>query len=353
MTRSKRHYEISTFSTRNDFNQTDRLVWTRSLHEVFVRAVKNLESKNIEVVPSRILQEMGEVKISRKQIASHLQKYRQKQRKKSEQSKSSNDFSVEKYFSVDDKSSIFFALFGSMAEKYVPESVLKKRKTVEKIQADEAKAASELRKARKIKRKEIYNRAKNYSREYVRLERAEIRNRRIAKDGGNFYLEAEPKIALVVRIRGINGVDPKTKKILQLFRLLQIHNATFVRLNAATIKMLRLVEPYVAYGYPNLKTVKELIYKRGYLKVNGQRTAITSNDVVESRLGKFGVICVEDIIHEIFTVGPHFKQVNKALWPFKLNSPLGGYNKKRLHFIEGGDAGNREGFINKFVQRMN
>ena len=31
--------------------------------------------------------------------------------------------------------------------------------------------------------------------------------------------------------------------------------------------MLRLVEPYVAWGYPNLKTVKELIYKRGYGKV--------------------------------------------------------------------------------------
>jgi large subunit ribosomal protein L7e len=46
----------------------------------------------------------------------------------------------------------------------------------------------------------------------------------------------------------INGVDPKTRKILQLLRLRQIHNGTFVRLNKATIKMLRLVEPYVAYG---------------------------------------------------------------------------------------------------------
>lgn len=31
--------------------------------------------------------------------------------------------------------------------------------------------------------------------------------------------------------------------------------------------MLRLVEPYVAWGYPNLKSVRELIYKRGYGKV--------------------------------------------------------------------------------------
>lgn len=34
------------------------------------------------------------------------------------------------------------------------------------------------------------------------------------------------------------------------------------------MNMLRLVEPYIAWGHPNLKTVKELIYKRGYAKVN-------------------------------------------------------------------------------------
>lgn len=33
--------------------------------------------------------------------------------------------------------------------------------------------------------------------------------------------------------------------------------------------MLRCVEPYIAYGYPNQKSIKELIYKRGYGKVGG------------------------------------------------------------------------------------
>ena len=31
--------------------------------------------------------------------------------------------------------------------------------------------------------------------------------------------------------------------------------------------MLRIVEPFIAYGYPNLKSVRELVYKRGYGKV--------------------------------------------------------------------------------------
>lgn len=81
------------------------------------------------------------------------------------------------------------------------------------------------------------------------------------------FFFAQAGVVIVVRIRGIIGVSPKVRKILQLLRLRQINNSVFVKLNAATVKMLRLVEPYVAYGYPNLKTVRELIYKRGFGKV--------------------------------------------------------------------------------------
>ena len=40
-------------------------------------------------------------------------------------------------------------------------------------------------------------------------------------------------------------------------------------------------------------------------------------------LGKYGIICVEDLIHEIYTVGPHFKQASNFLWPVKLSAPRG------------------------------
>lgn len=69
--------------------------------------------------------------------------------------------------------------------------------------------------------------------------------------------------------------------------------------------------------------------------------------------GKYGIICVEDLIHEIYTVGKNFKPANNFLWPFKLSSPRGGMNKKTTHFVEGGDAGNREDQINRLVRRMN
>lgn len=46
----------------------------------------------------------------------------------------------------------------------------------------------------------------------------------------------------------INGVSPKPRKVLQLLRLRQINNATFVKLNKATLHMLRIAEPYITWG---------------------------------------------------------------------------------------------------------
>jgi len=113
-----------------------------------------------------------------------------------------------------------------------------------------------------------------------------------------------------------------------------------------------LPEPYITWGAPNLKSVRELVYKRGFVKIDGNRTAITSNDLIEKSLGKFGIICVEDLIHEILTVGPNFKYASNFLWPFKLNTPTGGWRKKVNHFVEGGDFGCREDKINELLKKM-
>ena len=118
--------------------------------------------------------------------------------------------------------------------------------------------------------------------------------------------------------------------------------------------MLTIVNPYIAYGYPNLKSVRELVYKRGYGKIDKQRIPLTDNQLIEDNLGKFGVVCMEDLIHEIFTVGPNFKQASNFLWPFKLSNPTGGFHKRKFrHFIEGGDLGNREENINALIKQMN
>lgn len=117
--------------------------------------------------------------------------------------------------------------------------------------------------------------------------RKEIQLKREARKVGNFYVPNEARLAFVIRIRGINQMHPRPRKVLQLFRLRQINNGVFVKLNKATLQMLRIVEPYVAWGYPSMKTVHDLIYKRGYAKINGRRIPITDNSIIESALGEF------------------------------------------------------------------
>merc|ERR1712037_835537 len=119
--------------------------------------------------------------------------------------------------------------------------------------------------ARKAKRADIFKRAEKFAKEYQDQERDEIRLRREARKEGNYYVPGDPKLAFVMRIRGINQVSPKVKKVLQLFRLRQIN----------------------------------------------------------------------------------FKYASNFLWPFKLNTPSGGWRKKVNHFVEGGDFGCREDKINE------
>jgi len=234
----------------------------------------------------------------------------------------------------------------------VPETILKRRKRQATARAERQKAALADSVARKKKRTDIFKRAEKYAKEYREVERENIRLVREAKKDGGFHVAAEDKFAFVMRIRGVNQVAPKVRKALQLFRLRQINNGVFVKLNKATINMLRICEPFITWGTPNLKSVRELIYKRGFVKVDGNRTAITSNDIIEKNLGRFGIICVEDLIHEIVTVGPNFKYATNFLWPFKMNTPTGGWRKKTNHFVEGGDFGCREDFINPLLQKM-
>jgi len=234
----------------------------------------------------------------------------------------------------------------------IPETLLKRRKEKTERAAKVAKAKILQRKAKRTKARVYFKRAESYIKNYQRTQAEKVRLLRQAKEHDNFYVPAEPRLAFVMRIRGINGLHPRPRKILQLFRLRQINNGIFIKLNKATLNMLRIIEPYVAWGYPNMKSVRELIYKRGHGKIRGARTPITDNKIIEERLGQSDIICMEDLIHEIYSVGPNFKKASNFLWPFKLNNPNGGWRKKTTHYVEGGDFGNREDKINKLLRSM-
>jgi len=235
----------------------------------------------------------------------------------------------------------------------VPESVLKRRKTLEAIKAKRSAASVKITQKRKQVRKEIFKRAEKYVKEYREKEKSVIRLKRIAKNSSQFYVPDEAKVVFVVRIKGTYGVAPKVKKILQLLRLRHINAGAFVRVNKATMQMLIQAAPYLTWGAPNLKSVSELLYKRGFGKVDKQRVPLTDNSIIAKALGSKGIICMEDLVHEIFTCGKNFKEANSFLWPFKLNTPNGGWSQKKTGYNEGGDSGDRKDDINKLIRRMN
>ena len=238
-------------------------------------------------------------------------------------------------------------------DNFVPASFEKKTERL-------AKEAEALKKSRAERKEKIQNRrkeweanAKKYHQSLLQQEQHLIAEKREARNTGNFYMAPEAKVAFVIRIKGINHIRPQVKKILRLFRLRQLNNGVFIKVNKATMNMLKRIEPYVVYGYPNRKTISDLIYKRGDAKINHARIPLSDNTIIEQSLGKFGITCIEDLIEEIYQVGPHFKEANSFLWTFKMNNPRGGWRNKNHSFQNDGDWGNREEEINGLIRRMN
>ena len=166
----------------------------------------------------------------------------------------------------------------------IPESQLKRRKTISDVKAKrELLAEKSTRKKQSVKKFE-FKRAEMFIKDYRDSEKAEVRAKRRVKKGGNLFkgwADTMPNIVLVVRIRGITKEAPKTRKIMSLLRLKTINSATFVKVDSATTTMLQWIEPYVMYGAPTLKTINDLVYKRGFAKVKKQRVPLTDNKTIE------------------------------------------------------------------------
>jgi len=97
-----------------------------------------------------------------------------------------------------------------------PESVLKKQATQKKIADEKAKAEKAAEAKAKSDVETFKKNSAKYDAEYAAAEKEAVENRRKAKAQGGYYVPAEPKLALVIRIRGTIGVSPKAKKVMQV-----------------------------------------------------------------------------------------------------------------------------------------
>ncbi|OWB64653.1 hypothetical protein B5S29_g5855 [[Candida] boidinii] len=249
-----------------------------------------------------------------------------------------------------------------------PEILLRKRRNADKLRLEKQQLAKKRENDKKI------NKLNNRKSKFIRVEsliaknKASIReNYRIKRLSNSLKDQKDKeqqvdndniddKLIFIVRIQGPLGakIPNKSKKILNILRLNHLYNGVFIKLNSNIEPLLKLISPYIVIGKPSLSTIRNLIQKRGQIDssitnnnnnttsseniiqdnntegeiINDKQISssqLNDNNYIEEKLGEYGIICVEDIIHEIVTIGDNFKIVCNFLKPFELNPPINGW----------------------------
>lgn len=84
----------------------------------------------------------------------------------------------------------------------VPENVQKKQSRDAKILKELKERRDKEKKERADKRKTLVANAEKYHKEYTDAQKASIDSKRSARAQGNFFVDAEAKLAFVIRTRG-------------------------------------------------------------------------------------------------------------------------------------------------------
>lgn len=173
------------------------------------------------------------------------------------------------------------------------------------------------------------------------------------------YAVATRRVLLVVRNAAKHPSKP-TIKALATLNLSRPFSAVFVPVDGAHCEMLNLIHPFVMYGFPTKQTIRNLFTRRAVFKVRNHEPsrpkdtvattsvntdyraslvsgelapaprplkplsmaplwyALTDNVIVEQRLGHLGLLCVDDLVHEVWSCGPAFQALKAEMGVFRL-----------------------------------
>ncbi|ORM40493.1 60S ribosomal protein L7-like 1 [Babesia sp. Xinjiang] len=107
---------------------------------------------------------------------------------------------------------------------------------------------------------------------------------------------------LLLAVRNRRAVESSiSRSTLQLMGLLRIGTGRFFSNSEQSLKDLLQVEPFVFFGTPTLKHVRELLHKRGTTILPGGKTMlISSNSVVEDHIGGTDLLCLDDVVDAVY-----------------------------------------------------
>lgn len=221
-----------------------------------------------------------------------------------------------------------------------PEIVLRKRKDADRKRIEKQDAARVMKEKRGRK---IPVKSDKFLRAEVLAARAtanKIEEKRLdnilkheqAKASISTQKETATKLVFIIRIEKQNKavkIPTKALNVLKVLRLEEANMGVFVKLTPTIEPVLKLISPFIVVGSPSLASVRHLFQKRACIPSSEEGEApvkLDNNQAVEDKFGDdLGLICIEDIIHEITTLGENFKAVTLWLAPFNLTAPVNGW----------------------------
>eukprot|EP00392_Amoebophrya_sp_AT5.2_P008566 g8594.t1 len=211
----------------------------------------------------------------------------------------------------------------------IKETVLKRRDRNLKAKAQNAE------KIRAEKRKKVQKRTEgklitpaSLIKQSVVKRRDQVRLKRVHKTKSVKVADCNGKVIVAIRNRRKNPTKV-VKAALERLGLGEKNALRFVPYDEVLIRELKLVQPFVYWGYPTFKTVNDLLHKKALFQTkNGEKVLLTNNALVEEHLGDCGVLCVEDMVNTIYKNEGTFSAVTNRLSAIR----LGDYTKR---FAEG------------------
>lgn len=159
-------------------------------------------------------------------------------------------------------------------------------------------------------------------------------------------------LIFIIRIKGNKHLTDHQKTIFKILKLIKQHEGSIYIVDKNLKKIISSVENFIIYGFINKKNFKNILSKRGFLKYDNGLKAIKSNKLVEDVFGEQNIICIEDLVSEVFSKGKHFVVIKKFLRTFKLNKPTEGYGDKSSKFEKGGAWGFYGEKLNSLIEKM-
>jgi large subunit ribosomal protein L30 len=161
---------------------------------------------------------------------------------------------------------------------------------------------------------------------------------------------AEPRAAshratFIIRLRGTQNLNPKTKDTLKYMRLNRVNHAVVLPESDTTKGMLQVAKDYVTWGEVDAKTLAAVIKSRGRL--------VGDNPITDAHVAKHTSFKTIEALAEAIVAGKaKYSEVPEIKPIFRLHPAKKGHEGIKRSVQAGGALGYRGPGINDLLGRM-